>query len=752
MLSPEQPRVLAAVDTEAGSAAWHEGQAFSAELHRLAYLAGLWLDYANPYGERVRSPDASLQYGLKALGYAADSLQQVRQSLFELLEKRAAQRVFAPVVVTDEEVRDQVLKVGLILRVSDSWDGSSVRARVRTEDGKEIEGWAGPGDMRSTGSETLGERSWQYKEVCLQLACPLPHGYHRMTLEAGGPECATTQDVSLIVAPSRWYVPQELERTFGLQVQLTGLRSSAPHYWGVGDFACLAEFCAIAANLGVKVVGLNPLHAMPDDRREVSPYSPEHRGMLNPLYISVEHVPEYLDCRAAQDRVRSGEFQEKLQELREGLAIDYPQIWKLKDGILRMVFEHFSAEIQQTGPRHAAFTEFVEQSGRELELYAVHVLLNSHFRAQEPPLYSWRQWPEEFRHPDSPAVREFAAQHAHEVSYRKYLQWIAFEQLAQVKGVRLYRDMALSTPADSAESWADQDSLMIGSSVGAPPEPGIPAGQNWGGTPPHPERLREMDYYPLIQNLRQNLQPDGMLRIDHGMQKQRLYIIPPGASTEQGVYVSYSLDDLMKIFSLESHRSRCLVVCEDLGAVDEGFRRAMQRFGAYGYEIQQNAPEKIFAQYRRELVVTGTNHDTPPMDSFWMGADIVLRHAAGEINRHQLVDELRARDRNLSERLDYLRRNGFDIAPDLSGRRLTEEVVVATYSGLASSPAAVVMVSLQDLDENPLIENMPGRPARFDSSNPWPLLFNRRTLDPLKLAENVRFRRILEAMRRSGRA
>ena len=46
--------------------------------------------------------------------------------------------------------------------------------------------------------------------------------------------------------------------------------------------------------LGADGVGLNPLHALFDDRPgDCSPYSPNSRLFLNPLYIDVERLPEF---------------------------------------------------------------------------------------------------------------------------------------------------------------------------------------------------------------------------------------------------------------------------------------------------------------------------------------------------------------------------------------------------------------------------------------------------------------------------
>src|SRR4029077_1413160 len=92
-------------------------------------------------------------------------------------------------------------------------------------------------------------------------------------------------------APQRAY-QGDGRRLWGIAVQLYALRSC--RNWGHGDFTDLARLVALAAARGAAVIGLNPLHALFVDRAdEASPYAPNSRLFLTPLYIDVEAIPEF---------------------------------------------------------------------------------------------------------------------------------------------------------------------------------------------------------------------------------------------------------------------------------------------------------------------------------------------------------------------------------------------------------------------------------------------------------------------------
>ena len=80
---------------------------------------------------------------------------------------------------------------------------------------------------------------------------------------------------------------------------------------GIGDFTDLAGLIELAHHLGADGVGLNPLHALFDDRPgDCSPYSPNSRLFLNALYVDPGNIPEFSasDADDADDaRLRQGD-------------------------------------------------------------------------------------------------------------------------------------------------------------------------------------------------------------------------------------------------------------------------------------------------------------------------------------------------------------------------------------------------------------------------------------------------------------
>jgi 4-alpha-glucanotransferase len=100
----------------------------------------------------------------------------------------------------------------------------------------------------------------------LMLPRALQDGVFRLRVTVVSPQGHLAEDACLIVCRDGAYQGKQTapRRMWALGVQLYGVRSLGN--WGHGDFTDLAALVDLAADLGAAGVGLNPLHALFDDR------------------------------------------------------------------------------------------------------------------------------------------------------------------------------------------------------------------------------------------------------------------------------------------------------------------------------------------------------------------------------------------------------------------------------------------------------------------------------------------------------
>jgi 4-alpha-glucanotransferase len=188
--------------------------------------------------------------------------------------------------------------------------------------------------------------------------------------------------------------------------------------------------------------------------------------------------------------------------------------------------------------------------------------------------------------------------------------------------------------------------------------------------------------------------------------------VPEGGGPEDGAYVRYPLTTMLAILALESHRARCLVVGEDLGTVPRGFRTALRRAGVlssrvFYFERERNGAFAAARRYHPASVASVGTHDLPTLRGFLEERDIDWRARLDLFLEAEDVAEARrerARDRARLSRL--LRRAGLLAAGDAAPG--PEAVALALHRWLARTPAALVMVQLEDLALAAEQPNLPG--------------------------------------------
>jgi 4-alpha-glucanotransferase len=432
-----------------------------------------------------------------------------------------------------------------------------------------------------------------------------------------------SEEAPLIVAPDK-ADGGNFDRSWILAVQLYGLRSD--RNWGIGDFTDLQKLIEMAAGLGAGGVGLNPLHALFDDRpAECSPYSPNSRLFLNPLYIDVEALPEF----AAQD---SGDT---LAKLRAAPVVDYVAVAAAKATALRTAFEEFNAD--PASPRQVAFATFRAERAPLLTRFACFEMLRHKFQT------AWWDWPEEFQHPDDEQCSRLRAGHdAKEVAFIEYVQWNADLQLKACHEltaklgmkVGLYLDVAVGVQSGGFDAWNEQLAVSRHLSIGAPPDALQPAGQNWGLAGFNGGGLEVQSFGPFKEMLRASMRYAGAVRLDHVLGLNRLYVVPHGYAADNGAYVKMPLQALLAVTAQESVANNCVVIGEDLGTVPDGFRDQLKNWGIWSYlvmmfERDDHGAFRGVDYYAPDALVTFNTHDLPTFAGWRSYADLVMKRGLG---------------------------------------------------------------------------------------------------------------------------
>ena len=543
---------------------------------------------------------------------------------------------------------------------------------VRLEDGQEMDFPVRPEDGERRSIERPDGRVATLRAVSLP---ELPLGRH--VLRLGGDECRLT------VAPPASHMPRSLAeggRLFGIGTHLYTLRRGAADQ-GIGDFTALAELGERAALAGARTLGLNPLHALfPDDRERTSPYSPSDRRFLDPIYIDVAALGAEMAPFAAFAGTAS---------------VDYSGVWKVKEAVLREAFTAF-----ERGP-DADFDRFVAEGGETLRRFALFQAIAGSY-----PRRPWREWPEGLSEAGSAVVEAFGRAHERELRFALWQQWVADRQLAGAAeraraaglSLGLYRDLAVGTTLDGAEAWSEADMLMPGVTIGAPPDPLGPEGQNWNLPPFDPLALQRDGYLRYAGLVRANMRHAGALRIDHVMGLRRLFLIPEGASGAEGAYLAMPFEALAAQVALESARAQCLVIGEDLGTVPFGMRDQLSAERMLSYRVlwfEQKAgvftPPQDYPSLAAACVST---HDLPTLAGWWDGADLRERRELGLIDAAGYVAGLVERASERERLCKALLEQGLIGAVPVSGAPLDDALLGAVHAFVSRTRAALALAQL----------------------------------------------------------
>ena len=212
--------------------------------------------------------------------------------------------------------------------------------------------------------------------------------------------------------------------------------------------------------------------------------------------------------------------------------VDFRRLIPLKQKLLSRAAERFARDASSA--QRAAFDEFLARHDKHwLHDFALFEVLKTLHQDG-----AWPQWEPRYAHRDAAAMRSLeqtARQHIDEVKFLQFLffeQWRALQNYARERGVRLFGDLPIYIPLESADSWAAPELLNIDrdgrplSVAGVPPDYFSADGQLWGNPLYDWAYHAKTGYHWWIERLRHAASIADIIRIDHFRGFESYWSIP----------------------------------------------------------------------------------------------------------------------------------------------------------------------------------------------------------------------------------
>jgi 4-alpha-glucanotransferase len=680
------------------------------QLETLAAEAGLSVDWkdANAKPQRV-SPEV-LRKVLGGLGYPADTEDEVKASL-ERLRKDSQPATPPPLITVDQNTPVDL----------SAWFAPASPFTLKQEDGRVQEGKL-TAQAHVPGVEAVG--------------------YHALEIDG--------QSLTIAVAPKTCYSlgmagNTAIARDWGLTTQLYYLRREGDG--GIGDTQGLEAFVRAAGTRGACAVAISPVHAMfSNDSQRYSPYSPSSRLFLNALYAAPGTI---LGDGAVEQAIEKAGLAAEFKRLEDLPLIDWPAAAAAKWTLLRTLYADFTGSDH---PFHEDFKSFRRAGGEALENHCRFEAL----RDAGDTLGiggNWHDWPEQYKDPRHAALDEFAAQHSDEIGFHAFAQWLIARGLERAQtaartsgmSVGLIGDLAVGADGAGSQAWSRQDELLSALTVGAPPDILNRAGQSWGISAFSPTGLKRNGFQAFIEMLRANFAHAGGLRIDHVMGLQRLWVIPMGSPPNEGAYLNYPLDDMLRLLSLESWRHKAIVLGEDLGTVPEGLHEKLSEREILGMRVllfeQDNATFKPIMKWSKDALATTSTHDLPTLTGWLSELDVKWNQTLGFADE-AAAQKMRAdRERERQGLVKALKQNY-----TMPGQSASD-IIDHSIAYLGHTPAPLVLLPIEDALG---IEEQANFPGTIDSHPNWRRRLNGDSGSLLDNADAARRLEILAAARKQA--
>ena len=420
--------------------------------------------------------------------------------------------------------------------------------------------------------------------------------------------------------------------------------SSLPGKYGIGNLRDAARFALKLSSGGVTHWQILPLVQTGFGD---SPYQSVSCTSGNPYFFD-------LDALGKMGLLKQKELKELRTRYKNTGKVDYGALYEERYQTLRIAFSryHFDDE---------AFRAFVR--GGSAEDYALFMTAKTVYGG------SFCDWAEPLKRHEAEALEQLRTGYHEEYLFWQFVQYIFRAQWEELHksclaaGIKLIGDIPLYVAYDSADVWAhpelfklDED-LVPKKVAGVPPDYFSETGQLWGNPVYDWKAHKKEGYRWWTQRLKAALTTYDLVRIDHFRGIDRYYEIDYGA--ENAIGGSWQEGPKEELFANIAD-GRKKIIAEDLGIIDDGVRKLLEKTGFPGIKVLLFAfdgdPENPFLPHNQPencVCYTGT-HDNDTVVGYARSLsteDYILfrSRVAAELKRCGLGIPLTANPRTLAQ-------------------------------------------------------------------------------------------------------
>jgi 4-alpha-glucanotransferase len=374
--------------------------------------------------------------------------------------------------------------------------------------------------------------------------------------------------------------PADAHRAAGVLLHPTSL----PGSYGIGELGDdVIVFLDWAQSAGMKLWQVLPLNP---PGYGSSPYGCLSSFAGNPLLISPQRLmqEELLDLDDVADLPRFSDEQ-----------VEFERVAAYKSALLRTSWRRFQE--RASDEQRAALAAFVsaEEQREWLDDYTLYMTLKD-LAGGKP----WWEWDAEFVARDANALARARRDHADDIRFWEFIQFLFFRQwqtvrdAAHARGIQIMGDVPIYVAGDSADVWGNPELFQLGENglptvvAGVPPDYFSATGQRWGNPLYRWDVMRESGYRWWIARVKTNLRFADVIRLDHFRGFAAYWEIP--AEEPTAVHGRWMPGPGMSLFdAFRTALGELPLVAEDLGFITEDVHELRIGAGLPGMKILQFA-------------------------------------------------------------------------------------------------------------------------------------------------------------------